>query len=293
MSDSEFGRLAVIGLGLIGGSVAAGSREKRIAEKVIGWDSHPETIDKGMALGVIDEGASSIKDATENSDLVVVAVPVLSMADVFREMSGRQLITDVGSVKHYVMEAARESFAGLPDTFVPGHPIAGSEKHGVTAAAPDLFLNHRVILTPAEETSASAIRRVTGLWEALGARVTTMTPQQHDVVLAQTSHLPHLLAYALVDTLSAGGSNLEVFEYAAGGFRDFSRIAASDPTMWRDIFRANPGPVVDILDSYMDELSELRRLIKAGDGQALQEVFRRANAARRHFSALDEKNRGG
>ena len=159
---------------------------------------------------------------------------------------------------------------------------------GFMIGNPDLFRRHRVILTPLKETSDQSTEKVTRLWTSLGAEVVLMTPEHHDDVLAQTSHLPHLLAYALVDTLSAGGDSLEVFEYAAGGFRDFSRIAASDPTMWSDIFSTNASPVVDILEKYVTELQHLKQLIEEGDSEALKAVFERAKAARDHFSKLQQ-----
>ena len=181
----------------------------------------------------------------------------------------------------------------MPGNFVPGHPIAGSEKHGVTAANPDLFEQHRVLLTPLAETEPAAVQTVRLLWQALGAEVTEMSPQHHDAVLAQTSHLPHLAAYALVDVLCQGGDSLEVFQYAAGGFRDFSRIAASDPTMWRDVFLTNQEPVLATLDQYIAELGALRDLVAAGDGDQLKAIFERAKAARDHFADLDEARRNG
>ena len=166
------------------------------------------------------------------------------------------------------------------------HPIAGSEQHGVAAANPDLFVGHRVILTPINETDEAAIDSVAELWRSLGATITFMSPEHHDQVLAQTSHLPHLLAYALVDTLSLGGDSLDVFQYAAGGFRDFTRIAASDPVMWRDIFLTNPGPVLDVLDRYIEEVGSLRRMISDGNEEQMSALFTRAKAARDYFAEI-------
>jgi 3-phosphoshikimate 1-carboxyvinyltransferase len=293
MSEA-FRQITVIGLGLIGGSVAAGARQRALTESVVAWDADPASLKKGLELGVIDRAAETIAEAVSGADLVVIAVPVAAMTGVFSQLPDTtQLMTDVGSVKTHVIDQARSVFGELPENFVPGHPIAGSEQHGVTATNPDLFEQHRVILTPAENTAATAEKAVADFWTDLGAEVVTMSAAHHDSVLAQTSHLPHLLAYALVDTLSSGGDSLEVFEHAAGGFRDFSRIAASDPVMWRDIFATNTGPVLEVLDRYMADLVQLRTLIESGNGADLEAVFKRAKMARDHFSELDQARKNG
>ena len=247
-----FGQVSVIGLGLIGGSIAAGIKQQGLASSVCAWDPNAASLALGHDLGIIDTIADDIHHATVQADLIILAVPVQSIEQVLGAIELKdQVITDVGSVKGLAIEAARRVFGELPENFIPGHPIAGSEKHGVVAASPDLFRRHKVILTPEEASNPDAIARVEKLWRALGADVVRMSASHHDDVLAQTSHLPHLLAYALVDTLSAGGDSLEVFQYAAGGFRDFSRIAASDPTMWSDVFQANKAPLVKVLDQYL------------------------------------------
>ena len=285
-----FDRVAVIGLGLIGGSFAAGVRQRELAKEVIAWDRNELALKQGRDVGVIDAGAESVADALEGAELVMLAVPMLAIEDSFRDIQGAlgedTIITDVGSVKCTVYDAARTVFGDIPANLVPGHPIAGSERHGVQAADADLFDNHKVILTPKLSTNGDATRAVRELWQALGAQVVEMEPEHHDIILAQTSHLPHLLAYALVDTLSQQGDSFELFEYAAGGFRDFSRIAASDPTMWRDIFAANPGPVLEILDRFTHDLANLRAMIAEGRSDELAEVFARAKTARDHFSML-------
>ena len=287
MIEPEFKRLAIIGLGLIGGSVAAAVRQNGLAAEIVAYDANPHSLNLGSDLGLIDEIADNIPAATTDADLVLFALPVQAMGPAFREIELKhQIITDVGSVKGPIIRAARDAFGTLPARFVPGHPIAGSEKHGVVSANPDLFRAHRVILTPDSECDPSAVAAVEQLWTALGANVTHMTAEHHDAVLAQTSHLPHLLAYALVDTLSHGGDSLEVFQYAAGGFRDFSRIAASDPTMWRDVFQANQAPVLEVLDRYMRDLTDLRTMIESGEFEALKTVFERAKTARDHFASL-------
>lgn len=289
-------RVAIIGLGLIGGSLASGLRRRGLASHVTAWDLNAASLAQGLEMDVVDSTAISAADAVEDADLVVLAMPVLAAESTFRDihdtLGADTIITDVGSVKCHLLAAAASVFGAIPDNLVPGHPIAGSERHGVLAAEADLFVNHKVILTPKLSTRGEATRAVREMWQALGAEVVEMDPDHHDTILAQTSHLPHLLAYALVDTLSAQGDSLEIFEYAAGGFRDFSRIAASDPIMWRDIFTANPGPVLEILDRYMEDLAKLRELISAGRSDELAHVFSRAKMARDHFALLfEQRNR--
>ena len=287
--EQAFGQISVIGLGLIGGSIAAGIKQQGLASSVCAWDANAASLALGYDLGVIDSIAADIHEATAQADLIILAVPVQSMEQVLRHVDLKdQVITDVGSVKGIAVEAARRVFGKLPENFIPGHPIAGSEKQGVVAADPNLFLQHKVILTPEEASNPAAIARVEKLWRGLGADVVRMSVSHHDDVLAQTSHLPHLLAYALVDTLSAGGDSLEVFEYAAGGFRDFSRIAASDPTMWSDIFQANKEPLVQALDQYLLKLETLKQLIESGEADQIKDLLSRAKVARDHFSDIQD-----
>ena len=288
-----FKKVSIIGLGLIGGSIAAGMKKRGLVEQVCAFDADPIALQNGLSLQVIDETADSVEACIIESDLVVLAVPVLSIPEtlvslkaVFKD--GSCTVTDVGSVKSPIIKTAEEVYAQVPQNLVPGHPIAGSEKHGVTAANPDLFENHKVILTPTDSVSKRATRIVTDLWQALGANVMEMTASHHDGVFARTSHLPHLLAYALVDMLSKQGDSLEIFQYAAGGFRDFSRIAASDPIMWRDIFQANQDEVLNSLDNYLDELGDIREMIADGRMEDLAELFKRAKLARDYFSGLGE-----
>ena len=283
-------RVAIIGLGLIGGSVASGLRRQNI--EVVAFDQDESNLQQGLELGVIDRAAASIGDAVRDVDLVLIAVPVLAMVPVLTAIKTAQpdaILSDVGSVKQPVLDAFIEVYGNVPVQFVPGHPIAGSEKHGVTAANPDLFRQHRVLLTPLDETDERAVAQVSELWKSLGAEVSQLTVAHHDNILAQTSHLPHLLAYALIDTLSAQGDSLEIFDYAAGGLRDFSRIAASDPTMWRDIFMSNREPLLAILDQYSQELAELRHVIDSGDSAELFERLSRSKTARDHFSKVLEQ----
>ncbi len=288
-----FDRVAIIGLGLIGGSIALGLKSRGRVGTVTAFDLNRDNLDAGLSLGVCDETFGTVRAACEHADVVVLAVPVKAMASVMPEIDPQAVVTDVGSVKSAVIDAAKTSFGELPAGFVPGHPIAGSEQHGVRAARADLFENHRVILTPTTQSSNEAVTKVTQLWQALDAEVIQMEPDHHDEVLAQTSHLPHLLAYGLVDTLSRQGDSLEIFQYAAGGFRDFSRIAASDPVMWRDIFDANGDKVLEILAKYQQELDELRQLIESRDTAGLEAIFTRAKEARDYFSDLQAQRSKG
>lgn len=293
MPETLFNRVAVIGLGLIGGSLAAGLRKHGLAQAIVAYDPNAVSLAHALDHELIDDSAISARHAAEGADLIIIATPVMAVGPLLEDLRGEMLrddviVTDVCSVKSQVVKFAHAACGKMPPGFVPGHPIAGSEQHGVTAANPDLFNHHRIILTPTSETRGSATAAVREMWQALGADVVEMDPEHHDIILAQTSHLPHLLAFALVDTLSSGGDSMEVFEYAAGGFRDFSRIAASDPIMWRDVFRSNKDPVLEVLDRFRDRLDEMREMIREEKSQELSNIFARSKAARDHFSQLIE-----
>ena len=283
-------RLVVVGLGLIGGSFAKGLREKGLFEEVVGVDRDPQTRRLAVQLGVVDRCEESLREGCRDADVIQLAVPILAMEKVLAELAtfdlGHAVLTDVGSAKGNVVRAATSVFGGMPARFVPGHPIAGSEQSGVEAANGKLFRRHKVILTPLDNAEADAVRCIEALWRELGADVELMEVEHHDEVLAATSHLPHLLAFTLVDSLAKRSENLEIFRYAAGGFRDFTRIAGSDPTMWHDIFLANRKAVLRILDVFRDDLDALREAVDAGDGQQLMGVFTRARVAREHFSKI-------
>ncbi|WP_440468611.1 bifunctional prephenate dehydrogenase/3-phosphoshikimate 1-carboxyvinyltransferase [Pseudomonas sp. YH-1] len=283
-------RLVVVGLGLIGGSFAKGIREKGLFDEVVGVDRDPETRRLAVELGVVDRCEESLAVGCRDADVIQLAVPILAMEKVLGELAtldiGSAILTDVGSAKGNVVRAAKAVFGGMPARFVPGHPIAGSEQSGVEAANAKLFRRHKVILTPLDNADADAIQCVESLWRELGADVEQMAVEHHDEVLAATSHLPHLLAFTLVDSLAKRSENLEIFRYAAGGFRDFTRIAGSDPVMWHDIFLANREAVLRILDVFRDDLDDLREAVDQGDGQQLMGVFTRARVAREHFSKI-------
>nr|WP_301300525.1 bifunctional prephenate dehydrogenase/3-phosphoshikimate 1-carboxyvinyltransferase [Pseudomonas citronellolis] len=282
--------MVVVGLGLIGGSFAKGLREKGLFEEVVGVDRDPQTRRLAVQLGVVDRCEESLREGCRDADVIQLAVPILAMEKVLAELAtfdlGHAVLTDVGSAKGNVVRAATSVFGGMPARFVPGHPIAGSEQSGVEAANGKLFRRHKVILTPLDNAEADAVRCIEALWRELGADVELMEVEHHDEVLAATSHLPHLLAFTLVDSLAKRSENLEIFRYAAGGFRDFTRIAGSDPTMWHDIFLANRKAVLRILDVFRDDLDALRKAVDAGDGQQLMGVFTRARVAREHFSKI-------
>ena len=288
-------RLVVIGLGLIGSSLAVAARDRGLAAQVIGISRRQSTLEIALQNGVVDRCAGSLEEIAgelEAGDIVVIAVPTLSVPAVLEAavalLSKHVTITDVASVKGSIVEAARQLFGEIPEQLVPGHPIAGSERSGVTAASANLFDNHRVILTPVEVTAAQHISLVTSLWEGAGAIVSAMDIQDHDEILAATSHLPHFLAYSLVDTLAGMSSKTDIFRFAAGGFRDFTRIAASDPVMWRDIALANKESIITVMDQIMKDFQVMRTAIENGDKQYLVDLFTRARDARNHFGKLIE-----
>ncbi|WP_296126560.1 bifunctional prephenate dehydrogenase/3-phosphoshikimate 1-carboxyvinyltransferase [Pseudomonas sp. Ga0074129] len=286
----KLGRLVVIGLGLIGGSFAKGLRERGLCREVIGVDLDPESRRLAVELGVVDRCETDLATACAGAEVIQLAVPILAMEKLLAELAkldlGQAVLTDVGSAKGNVVRAARLAFSGQDVRFVPGHPIAGSEQSGVEAANAQLFRRHKVILTPSEQSDEAALALVDALWRELGADVEHMDVEHHDQVLAATSHLPHLLAFTLVDSLAKRSENLEIFRYAAGGFRDFTRIAGSDPVMWHDIFLANREAVLRTLDVFRDDLDALRDAVDAGDGHQLLGVFTRARVAREHFGKI-------
>lgn len=285
-----FRRVCIVGLGLIGGSLASAIRRQGLAEIVTGFDARADELALGAELGVLDDVPASLEQAVSGSDLVVLAVPVRATRTVLEQvkpwLAPDALLTDVGSTKSSFIADVQAVFGELPPRVIPGHPIAGSERSGIRAANPDLFANHKVILTPLENADPAAVAQLTRLWEGTGARVLTMSVAYHDEVLAATSHLPHLIAFSLVDTLAGEDENMDIFRYAAGGFRDFTRIAASDPVMWHDIFLTNRDAVLRVIDHFTRDLGELRSAIASGDGATLLKVFSRAKAAREHFSKM-------
>jgi prephenate dehydrogenase len=280
-------RLAVVGVGLIGGSLARALREAGEVGEVVGCGRGRENLERGVALGVIDRWTHSVAEAVDGADLVFVAVPLGAMRGAFAAMRDHlapdAVVTDGGSAKASVVTDARAALGARIASFVPGHPIAGTERTGVEASFAALYRNRRVILTPLPETAPAATQRVEAMWRACGAEVTTMSVEHHDEVLAATSHLPHMLAFGLVDALARLKENDEIFRYAAGGFRDFTRIASSSPVMWRDICVANRDALSRMLERFAEEMNDLADTIRRGDGDHLLEIFGRAKAARDRY----------
>ncbi|AGA90101.1 prephenate dehydrogenase [Thioflavicoccus mobilis 8321] len=282
-------RLAIIGVGLIGGSFARALRAAGAVGEVIGCGRSVANLERALDLGVVDRFTTDPAEAVAGADLVFLAVPLGSTRGILEAVRGaldeRAIVTDGGSVKGSVVADVRAAFGRMPPNFVPGHPIAGTEHSGVEASFPELYRHRRVILTPLAETDPQALALVQRLWEMCGAEVSLMEVDHHDEILAATSHLPHLLAFGLVDALARMRENDEIFRYAAGGFRDFTRIASSSPVMWRDICLANAPAVGAMLQRFASELNELADTIHDGDGERLWEIFSRAKAARDRFLA--------
>lgn len=286
-------KIVIIGLGLIGGSLARALVAAGLECELVAVGRDTSVLEQALVDGSITAFTTDARIACAEADIVVIAVPVLSIVSLLREIAPvlepHTVLTDVASVKQAVVDMAVEVFGKVPPLLVPGHPIAGSEESGYKAARADLFRARKVILTPLPETDAKALALVRTLWALTGAEVLEMAVAHHDEVLAATSHLPHLLAFALVDTLSQQGESEEIFRYAAGGFRDFTRIASSDPVMWRDIFITNGPATVRILDKYMADLLQLRQALLDQDADKLHTTFKRARQSREAFLALSRK----
>lgn len=277
-------KLAIIGVGLIGSSLSLALRQTESVGTVVGYGRNRENLEKGVELGVLDSFADSIAAAVKQADVVVVAVPLGAMRGVFAELKSAlpatSVITDVGSSKGSVVGDARSELGDLFSRFVPGHPIAGNERSGVEAGFATLYQNRRVILTPLAETDVDATALITAMWQDCGAEVETLEVAHHDKVLAATSHLPHMLAYALVHHLSNLNDHEEIFRYAAGGFRDFTRIASSDPVMWRDVCIANGDALLELIGQYQQELDRVAEAIGNADAEQLLKLFSRAKSER-------------
>ena len=285
--------LAVIGVGLVGGSFASALRRAGVASSVVGFDRDPEALEKATALGVIDSAADSASAAARGADLVVVAVPVRAIGPVLHDvglaLDANAVVTDVGSTKTEVVATARGELRERFPRFVPGHPIAGRESSGVEAALPDLFRGARVVLTPVDDTAPDAVELVKACWEAVGAKVTSIAPEEHDRIFAAVSHLPHLLSFALVSEIAARENAAELLGFAAGGFRDFTRIAASSPEMWRDIALQNRAALLAEIDRYGAQLAVFRELIERGEGPGLQRLMSEARTARHAWGAAHRR----
>jgi len=282
----HFGRIALIGFGLIGGSIARAAREQRLAGEIVTTARSAKTRARVSELGIVDSVVETNAEAVKDADLVVLCIPVGACGEVAQEIAGHlkrgAIVSDVGSVKGAVVrDIAPHLPAGVH--FVPAHPVAGTEHSGPDSGFAELFINRWCILTTPEGTESSAVDKLRAFWMALGAKVEIMTPDHHDMVLAITSHLPHLIAYTIVGTADEleGVTQSEVLKFSAGGFRDFTRIAANAPIMWRDVFLANKDAVLEMLGTFNEDLSQLTRAIRRGDGEALFEHFTRTRAIRR------------
>jgi cyclohexadieny/prephenate dehydrogenase len=281
-----FKKIALIGFGLIGGSIARAARAQGLAGEIVATARSARSRARVAELGIVDRVVDSNAEAATDADLVILCIPVGACGPVAQEIAHHlkpgAIVSDVGSVKGAVV---REMAPHLPQRvhFVPAHPVAGTENSGPDSGFAELFINRWCILTPPEGTDPKAVEKLRAFWSGLGAKVETMTPDHHDMVLAITSHLPHLIAYTIVGTADEleGVTQSEVLKFSAGGFRDFTRIAASDPIMWRDVFLTNKDAVLEMLGTFNEDLSKLTRAIRRGDGEALFEHFTRTRAIRR------------
>ena len=284
--------VAILGLGLIGGSLARALRSSGFSRRFLGYGHREQSLRRGVELGVIDSFTLDLDELLAQADIIVICTPTLVAADILRRIVPRlgeagsgPVVTDAASVKGALRDAALEPDGAMPAQLVLGHPIAGSERSGVEASRADLFAHHRVILTPEQDNDPAAVELVRAMWASTGADVVEMGVDEHDAVLAATSHLPHALAYTLVDALAGSERSADIFRFAAGGFRDFTRIASSDPVMWRDIAIANRDALLQAMDLFSAHLGQLRAAVAAQDAEQLLATFSRAKRARDHFTA--------
>ncbi|KND56008.1 Cyclohexadienyl dehydrogenase [Candidatus Paraburkholderia kirkii] len=293
MAAFSFNKLVIFGVGLIGGSLARALRERAgLAERIVGVGRSAASVERALELGVIDEAAALDDDAAlagalRDADIVLLAAPVAQtgplLARIALFLNARTVVTDAGSTKTDVVAAAQRALGERASQFVPGHPIAGRESSGVEAALPELYVDRNVVLCPLPENAADDVERVAAMWRATGACVRQMSEAQHDRVFASVSHLPHVLSFALVDQILDSADAELKFSFAAGGFRDFTRIAASSPEMWRDICLANRAALLAELDDYTAVLARFRAAIDASDGAALEAAFARSRIARKEW----------
>lgn len=286
--------LTIIGIGLIGGSFARALKRANVCDRVTGCARSIPELEKAVKLGVIDDFSTDPGEAVTGSDLVLISVPLGTYDQIFTQiaphLSEETIVTDAGSVKGSAVDSARNHLGDHFSNFVPGHPIAGTEKSGVDASFAELYDNHRVILTPVTETNPEALDKVRKIWELAGAGVDFMDVDRHDEVLAATSHLPHVMAYSLVSTLSKMEKSGDVFRFAAGGFADFTRIASSSPQMWHDIVFTNRDAVLELLERYEASIDELKDALRRNDSQFVLKMMTDAKQARDNFADNRQKN---
>jgi prephenate dehydrogenase len=282
-----FERVAIVGVGLIGGSFGLALKAAKRCGHVVGIGRSVANLKLAADRGCIDSYAADVELGVKNADLVLVATPVAQFSSIFlslkKNLSSNALITDGGSTKRDVVAAARAALGPAIRQFVPAHPVAGAEKSGAGAANAELFRNRRVVLTPLAENDEASVERVSAAWGACGARLSRMSLEEHDEVLAAVSHLPHLLAYALVGDIAQRPNAAQLFSYAAGGFRDFTRIASSSPEMWRDICVANSDKLLGELNRFSDSLLQYKKILERKDPEQLQKVFTEAREARERW----------
>jgi prephenate dehydrogenase len=280
--------LSIIGVGLIGGSLARALRKAKLVNRVTGCNRNEDTLKKAVELDVIDDYSLNIDEAVTGADVVVIGTPLSTteklLPQITKSLKPGAILTDVGSAKGSVVSAARQLMGDQFPRFVPGHPIAGTEQSGVEASFAELFIDHRVILTPVDETDDKAHKLITEMWQAVGAEVIDLDVKHHDEVLAATSHLPHMLAYALVDCLAGMHERDEIFKYAAGGFSDFTRIASSSPDMWHDICFSNRDALLKSLELFSEHINQIKEAVEDSDSAQLLEIFKRAKQARDKFT---------
>jgi len=282
-------KLVIFGVGLIGGSLALALKRAGAVRHIVGVGRGGGNLRNALELGVVDQTETNAAHAVVDAEIIVLATPVAQipalMAAIAPHLSGNVIITDVGSTKSDVINNARQHLPQHITRFIAGHPIAGAEKSGVTAARADLFVSKNVVLTPIAETDPQALEKIRQLWQTTGAKVSEMSAAAHDGIFAAVSHLPHLLAFALVDEIASRPNAAQLFDFAASGFRDFTRIAGSSPEMWRDISLANREALLNELSAYQNELLRLRTLLEKGDGSGLQALYENASKARNNWIA--------
>jgi prephenate dehydrogenase len=289
-----FNKICIIGVGLIGGSIARAARQRGLSKTIIGFGREDDQANLQIAkeFGVLDDYCLDISEAVANADCIIIATPVGAIETIFSLLkpywNEKAIYTDAGSTKGNVITAAERVFGNVPDNLVPAHPIAGAEQSGVEASVDDLFVNKCLIITPDKATRPDAVEKMREFWGRLGSQVAIMDAAHHDAILAATSHLPHILAFALVDMLGHKDEQSEIFKYAAGGFRDFTRIASSDPTMWLDICTANKNEIIPLIQQLKSELNKIEQFLHNDENEQLFNTFTYAGKARQRFLDLFE-----
>ncbi len=286
-------KLVIFGVGLIGGSVALALKKAGNCPQIVGVGRSGNSLQAALDLGVIDIATDNVADALQNADIVLIAAPVAQTTSILKQikphLNTSTVVTDAGSTKSDVLSCAQEILGSQFSQFVGGHPIAGAEKSGVTAATDNLYTNKNVVLTPTAEANSQAMQTVRQLWQACGANVSEMSAATHDGIFAAVSHLPHLLAFALVDEIASRPNAEQLFGFAASGFRDFTRIAGSHPEMWRDVSLANKTALLDEITAYQNALAQLKALLENSNGDGLHALFDRASTARNNWAKLKEQ----